>query len=235
MNWQSIRSVMPPCPGILSPKSLILKARLRPLAKNPPKGAMREAKVARTKMWNWIGATTTESGIGTSFPNEWMKEGGTLNSRGTKTGLGVQSKPDQAETPRSCKPVRFGKCDGGRKRGGYGNRTDHVLVLGEDIGYSTANDNCTNPSSNEPLDSLFGRKTDKRGFSPNHAANICKDIICNDETDRKKEPNQPLENRVDDEMSLENDEKKSHMRPTELRELIGIRPRRQRHHKKHKS
>ena len=56
MNWQSMRSVIPPCPGIESPKSLILKVRLRPEAKNPPKGAMREAKVAKTRMCTCIGA-----------------------------------------------------------------------------------------------------------------------------------------------------------------------------------
>lgn len=43
----------------------------------------------------------TESGIGKSFPNECMNDGGTLNSRGIKTGLGAQSNPDHAETPRS--------------------------------------------------------------------------------------------------------------------------------------
>jgi hypothetical protein len=55
MNWQSMRSVMPPWPGMESPKSLILKERLRPEAKKPPKGAMREAKVARLSAWNHIG------------------------------------------------------------------------------------------------------------------------------------------------------------------------------------
>lgn len=39
-----------------SPKSLTLKVRLRPLAKKPPKGAMREAKVAKARMWNCMGA-----------------------------------------------------------------------------------------------------------------------------------------------------------------------------------
>jgi len=48
-----------------------------------------------------MGATTTESGIGNILPNEWMNEGGTLNSRGMKTGLGSQSNPDHTETPRS--------------------------------------------------------------------------------------------------------------------------------------
>ena len=46
-TWQSMRSVMPPCPGMLSPKSLILNPRLKPLAKNPPKGAISDANRAR--------------------------------------------------------------------------------------------------------------------------------------------------------------------------------------------
>ena len=58
-----MRSVMPPWPGIDSPKSLTLKVRLRPEAKNPPKGAMREAKVAKTRMWNCIGAMRTVEGM----------------------------------------------------------------------------------------------------------------------------------------------------------------------------
>mmetsp|Transcript_6268 Transcript_6268/g.13756 ORF Transcript_6268/g.13756 Transcript_6268/m.13756 type:complete len:219 (+) Transcript_6268:827-1483(+) len=45
-TWQSKRSVMPPWPGMVSPKSFILKARLKPLAKKPPNGAMTEAKMA---------------------------------------------------------------------------------------------------------------------------------------------------------------------------------------------
>lgn len=56
INWQSMRSVIPPCPGIESPKSLILKVRLSPDAKNPPNGAMSDAKVANTSMWPCIGA-----------------------------------------------------------------------------------------------------------------------------------------------------------------------------------
>ncbi len=56
MNWQSIRSVTPPCPGKMELKSLMLYARLIPLAKNPPKGAMREAKRAKIRAWNWMGA-----------------------------------------------------------------------------------------------------------------------------------------------------------------------------------
>ena len=54
---------MPPCPGIDSPKSLTLKVRFRPEAKKPPKGAIREAKVAKTRLWNCIGAMWTTGGM----------------------------------------------------------------------------------------------------------------------------------------------------------------------------
>ena len=39
-----------------SPKSLILKVRLRPDAKKPPKGAIKDAKVPKTRIWTCIGA-----------------------------------------------------------------------------------------------------------------------------------------------------------------------------------
>ena len=55
MNWQSMRSVMPPWPGMDSPKSLTLKVRLRPEAKKPPKGAIREAMVGKTWMCICLG------------------------------------------------------------------------------------------------------------------------------------------------------------------------------------
>lgn len=55
MNWQSMRSVIPPCPGIESPKSLMLNVLLSPEAKKPPTGAINEANEASTKTWNWIG------------------------------------------------------------------------------------------------------------------------------------------------------------------------------------
>jgi hypothetical protein len=55
-HWQSILSVIPPCPGIECPKSLMLNARLKPEAKKPPNGATSEANVAITKLWIWKGA-----------------------------------------------------------------------------------------------------------------------------------------------------------------------------------
>jgi hypothetical protein len=118
---------------------------------------------------------------------------------------------------------------------GYLDRTDHIFILGEEPSDPAPNDNRTNPSSNESLDRLLGRKTNKGRPSPNHAANIGKDIVCDDETNRKKEPNESLENGVDNKVGLENDKEEGHVRPAELGELICIRPRCQRHHEKHKS
>ena len=92
----------------------------------------------------------TESGIGKSFPKDAINDGGTLNSRGMKTGLGSQSRPDHAETPRSYTSVT-------ESLGNYSDRTNHIFELGERVSYSTANNDGANPSSNESLYSLFWR------------------------------------------------------------------------------
>ncbi len=59
-TWQSMRSVMPPWPGMLSPKSLILNPRLKPLAKNPPNGAISDANADSTSAWNCTAKRSTE-------------------------------------------------------------------------------------------------------------------------------------------------------------------------------
>ena len=59
--WQSNLSVIPPCPGIEVPKSLILNALLNPEAKNPPKGAHTLENTAMTREWNWTGAIQNPS------------------------------------------------------------------------------------------------------------------------------------------------------------------------------
>src|SRR5690348_16000464 len=93
MNWQSIRSVMPPCPGIESPKSLILKVLLSPEAKKPPNGAIKEAKVANTSMWNCIGDMRTEVAKGNQIGNGY--------SCVRNTGFTLQLRPVQILAPRS--------------------------------------------------------------------------------------------------------------------------------------
>ena len=55
--------MMPPWPGMMSPKSLILNALLKPEAKKPPKGPMMEAKRERKKVWTKKGKKVTVSFI----------------------------------------------------------------------------------------------------------------------------------------------------------------------------
>ena len=49
-------SATPPCPGMLSEKSLILKPLFRPEAKNAPNGAITAANRAIKAAWIWAGA-----------------------------------------------------------------------------------------------------------------------------------------------------------------------------------
>ena len=51
---------MPPCPGMECPKSLILKPRLKPLAKKPPKGASSEANMASATACSCMGRQVKE-------------------------------------------------------------------------------------------------------------------------------------------------------------------------------
>jgi hypothetical protein len=43
--------------------------------------------------------------------------------------------------------------------GEYGYWTDHVFEFGEDVGYSSADDDGTDPSSDKSFDSLFWRES----------------------------------------------------------------------------
>src|SRR5690349_9043415 len=97
MNWQSMRSVIPPCPGIESPKSLSLKVRFRPEAKKPPKGAMTEANVAQKKEWICIGAMVMLKLV----PGGRKKRSGVVYVFGMNTGLISHSRPLNIVAPRS--------------------------------------------------------------------------------------------------------------------------------------
>ena len=69
-------SMMPPWPGMMSPKSLILKALLKPEAKKPPKGPMMEAKRDMKKVWTKKGKTVMVSFIPRSLLHVAMVWGG---------------------------------------------------------------------------------------------------------------------------------------------------------------
>lgn len=93
-NWQSMRSMIPPWPGIVLPKSLTWKVRFKPDAKKPPNGAISDANVARAATWKWM--------VGNAMLSVWSKgckNEGTRWTDGRNTGLGVQVKSDQALMP----------------------------------------------------------------------------------------------------------------------------------------
>lgn len=65
--WQSNLSIIPPCPGMVFAKSLILKALLNPLAKKPPNGPIKDANVERAMLCIWKGYKLTVSRLNTAF------------------------------------------------------------------------------------------------------------------------------------------------------------------------
>jgi len=62
----------------------------------------------------------------------------------------------------------------------YGDGTDHVFESGEKGGYSSADENGANPAAYESFHCLFGRQTDERGATPDHAADVCEDVVGDD-------------------------------------------------------
>ena len=78
--WQSMRSVIPPCPGMDEPKSLMLNPRLNPEAKKPPNGAMADANSASATAWNCMGAAC----IVISCIRRWTLSGSLLSTYCTR-------------------------------------------------------------------------------------------------------------------------------------------------------
>mmetsp|Transcript_6036 Transcript_6036/g.24465 ORF Transcript_6036/g.24465 Transcript_6036/m.24465 type:complete len:283 (-) Transcript_6036:568-1416(-) len=127
--WQSMRSVIPPCPGMVSLKSLILNARLNPLAKKPPNGAITDANAASTTecfwngdMWNTIPSAPkskkknepaivvkrSTKPLGSVHPNAASTDDATIDkstARGAKTPSA--SHASSAAFPRSGPPVKL--------------------------------------------------------------------------------------------------------------------------------
>ena len=87
INWQSIRSITPPWPGMTESKSLRLYVRLIAEAKKPPKGAMSDVKAENTNECSWIGRSFT------CWSERWREIiCGTSYTRGRKIVAGLQSR-----------------------------------------------------------------------------------------------------------------------------------------------
>lgn len=66
---------------------------------------------------------------------------------------------------------------------------------------------------------LLRRQLDELCLSKGDSADVCEDVVDNDQTDREEEPDHTLEDVVHDEVSLNNDQVESHVGPSKLREL----------------
>merc|ERR1719231_1827050 len=90
-NWQSMRSVTPPCPGMSESKSFTPYARLIALARKPPNGATTLAKIASAAPWSCTGLSTTESPAGRIAVSRHAS-GRPLRSASPRKGSAVSAK-----------------------------------------------------------------------------------------------------------------------------------------------
>jgi len=101
----------------------------------------------------------------------------------------------------------------------YVDGTDEVTILREEMCKYETKQNSEEPSAGEAFDGLLGGELDERGAAEGDAADVCPDIVCDDQGDGQEEPDHALEDVVHDEVGLHNDEVERHVRPGELGEL----------------
>lgn len=97
--------------------------------------------------------------------------------------------------------------------------TDKVFVAHQEVGQGETEKNGETPSSEETFDSLLGADLDQLCAAKGNTANVCKDIVGDDERCGKEEPDHALEDVVHDEVCLHDNEIECHVCPCELGEL----------------
>lgn len=75
------------------------------------------------------------------------------------------------------------------------------------------------PRAEEAFPCLLGRDLDQGGSAKGDAAEVGPDVVGNDHGNGQDEPDEALEDVVNDEMRLSNNQEKGHVGPGELREL----------------
>lgn len=96
---------------------------------------------------------------------------------------------------------------------------DEELVLREEVGCQNAPDDGEEPCAKEALPCLFGRDLDELVTAEGDTAKVGEDVVRYDHANRQNEPDEALEDVVDDEVRLADDEEESHVGPGELCEL----------------
>ena len=108
------------------------------------------------------------------------------------------------------------------ERGTYIYGANEVFITHKDICQAVTEQNGGDPRANKSLNRLFRGKFDEQRAPKSYAADIGKDIIGYHERGGKDEPDHALENVVHYEMSLDDDQIQSHVRPGELGKLEAI-------------
>ena len=99
---------------------------------------------------------------------------------------------------------------------------DKVLISHHQICQSEAKYNGKEPRADKALHGLFRRYLYQLSAAESNTADVCEDIIGDDEGDWQKEPDHALEDIVNDKMGLQHNKEKGEMGPGELGELEAV-------------
>lgn len=99
-------------------------------------------------------------------------------------------------------------------------RADHVIEAHEEGSPSETEEEGADKRTEEALDCLLGRQLDQRGAAKGLAADVCKDVVADDERCRDKEPDKTLEDVVDNKVAGNNDNQQRNVDPAEQGELL---------------
>jgi hypothetical protein len=137
------------------------------------------------------------------------------------TGFGLHCRPVQIFAPRSCSCKQAFP---NTNRETYIDRAYEVLVASHDIGQTNTENDGEEPRAEETLPRLLWRNLDQRRAAEGNTTDIRKDVVCDDHGNRQEEPDHPLENVVDDKMSLAHNQEEGHVSPGKLCELELVMP-----------
>lgn len=212
-----MRSVIPPWPGIESPKSLMLNVRFSPDAKKPPNGAISDANDDMTRMWNCIGDMSTLVG-------SWDQFGGMNGSwyvRGMKTGFGSHSSPVKMLAPKSL----TGQMKYLYRMSTFVMKKPNMIVQIHAPMKPASDVSTTQHRSDHAkhtFHSLLRAELDELRAPECDADQVGEDVVRDDQADRQEKPDHPFEDVVHDEVRLHDDQIERHVRPRKLGELESI-------------
>lgn len=98
-------------------------------------------------------------------------------------------------------------------------RADEVLGSHHEVAEQHAENDSHDPSANKAFHGLLGRKLDELGATKGNTADVCPDIVGDDESGGEEEPDHAFKDVVHDEVGLDDDQVEGHVRPRKVGEL----------------